>query len=77
MDLFVASATLTGPLVTDITKVGDMLQRQRRALEERESLPERTPPGGIVPAWATVGFYRTWDEAHAALEWIRAWRSGS
>lgn len=76
-DLYVARATITGPLAMDIMKVREMLEMHRKALEEREDRAERALPGMIVPCWVIVGFYCSWDEAHAGLEWVRAWRSGS
>jgi hypothetical protein len=54
-----------------------MLELQREQLEQRELMAELIAEGKTVPAWAIVGFFRTRDEASSALDWVRAWRSGS
>jgi hypothetical protein len=77
LDLYIASATFTGPLTTDVRTVRETLQRHRERLEDRESIAASLRPGDVVASSAIVGFYRTYDEAAAALDWVRAWRSGS
>jgi hypothetical protein len=77
LDLFVARATLTGPIATDIMTVRDMLDFHRTVLEDREARAARLPEGAMVPCWGILGFYRDRDQASAALDWVRAWRAGS
>lgn len=76
-DYYVAMATLTGPLVMDVRKLGDLVKEQRTALEGREELASRMLPGEFVAPYMIVGIYKDREQASAGLEWVRAWRAGS
>jgi hypothetical protein len=76
-DYYVASATLTGPLVVDVRTVADLIADNRAALEDREELAARLKPGEIVAPYMIVGIYKTHEQARVALDWVRAWRVGS
>jgi hypothetical protein len=77
LDLFVARATLNGPIATDIMTVREMLDFHRKILEDCEARAACLPEGTLIPCWGILGFYRDRDQASVALDWVRAWRDGS
>ena len=70
--LFVARATLSGPLATDIITTEDLLSSEREALEAREERLASLKKTEFITAFAIVGFYATYQEATVALDWVRA-----
>ena len=79
LDLFVASTTWVSGLGPDVCTVREMLERHRKAVETREDRlsPLTSSQRGSIQPYAILGFYRTRDEASMALDWVRAWDSGS
>lgn len=82
LDWYVARASydFTGRgIQADVLTVRELLDADRGLIEAQMEWAERgvTEDTASMTRWGILGIFRTYEEAHAATDWVTAWSTGS